>query len=1101
MAVALLLALAVLFMTAYPASAQEVAFAYGESGGWPLESGNITEYNGTDIVTSAIASGGSALRGTGMTVEEMKKEIDLKLNVPNQVVGDKADILALDYPGERTINQICSIYEHMVGNWSYKSDIRGIEVFQYSNQSLEKGQGRFSGQGDCDDFAILLASLVESVGGTSRIILAYGPTGGHAYTEVYLGMAEDIPENKVQRMLAWLRKKYSVEEINTHTDLNTGDVWLNLDWWKDPNTGRELVEHPGGPFYQAANQVTILTREDIPLQPLEPVNEPPEVLFTISPVVPIAGLNTVFNASTSKDIGGRIESYLWDFGDGNRTWRTNEPFATHIYLNRGPCTVTLTLEDEVGATNASSQNIIINNPPRANFTITPPNPVVGDQVKFDASESYDSEDGRSLAYYWEISNGSAIFRVVSPPKLPFDEPGMHWVNLTVTDKNGAKGYKNELLKINQPPIPHIGFDNASLTLGTMINFSAAASEDLDGKIVRYAWNFGDDSEVDHNKTAQHIYSDGGEKTIRLSVEDNGGAISDISQEIFINRPPIASFSVDPAEPKKGEPVSFNASASSDPDGKIMKYSWDFGEGKVEPATYTSEFAVNTYYRSQEYNITLTVEDDKGAKNTASTKIRIDELANNRFADPLGSTLVNKSMIQTYKPPSLYNYTSAKTYTPLVNESVIHMSAPNDLYNYSNVPTYAPSYSNSGLYYTSLASKEIQRYGSVYTYDTDFQGSTPYTSDYHGSTVYPTGISGYNGSVGVYHATVSPTWSYEREHITPTATYFGDNDAGFLADNLEDLKVTDLILDAGNIDLNLIENPVFNRKDIAVWRIIPDLNYPNLDQLYCYAKINKNNDEISLLLHGMNKSKLLRGMIPSLYKVQGRNATLSFRPDYPHYCYPYFNNSTLIYSLLKDAFNELKLNSAVSSNAKLSGIPRYNSSFADNIFVFGYYITSTAFNNDSFSYHNWPWGTGTDECKYGLGANICDYSTGIVQVEFEFDIIKPKNYYIFGFINNDNGEETQYWYNDNLWLHQVGYGPGSTSGEKFADSDFPSKIRLHGQKTWSANRMMTWMAISADSFNATGNISGNGLSVIDRNEEPDVLHHFDMESGPILWTDF
>ncbi len=252
---------------------------------------------------------------------------------------------------------------------------------------------------------------------------------------------------------------------------------------------------------------------------------------------------------------------------------------------------------------------------------------------------------------------------------------------------------------------------------------------------------------------------------------------------------------------------------------------------------------------------------------------------------------------------------------------------------------------------------------------------------------------------------------------------------------------------------------------------------------------------------MNKSKLLRGMIPSLYKVQGQNATLSSRPDYSHYCYPYFNNSTLIYSLLIDAFNELKSNSAISSKAKLSGSPRYNSSFADNIFVFGYYITSTAFNNDSFSYHNWPWGTGTDECKYGLGSNICDYSTGTVQVEFKFDIISPKNYYIFGFINNDNGEETQYWYNDNLWLHQVDYGPGSTSGEKFADSDFPSKIRLHGQKTWSANRMMTWMAISADSFNATGNISGNGLSVIDLNEEPDVLHHFDMESGPILWPDF
>jgi len=92
----LLLALAFFLIVSSLACAQEVAYAYGESGGRPLESGNITDYNGTDMVTSVIAGGGSALQGTGMTVDEMKREIDLKLNVPNQVVDDKAGSLVLD---------------------------------------------------------------------------------------------------------------------------------------------------------------------------------------------------------------------------------------------------------------------------------------------------------------------------------------------------------------------------------------------------------------------------------------------------------------------------------------------------------------------------------------------------------------------------------------------------------------------------------------------------------------------------------------------------------------------------------------------------------------------------------------------------------------------------------------------------------------------------------------------------------------------------------------------------------------------------------------------------------------------------------------------
>jgi hypothetical protein len=282
-----------------------------------LES-RVTQYNGSAIVTSIIASesydGISSSSGSGLAVDEIKREINLKLNVGNRRVRDEAHGLTLDYPGDGTIDQICSIYDYMVGNWRYVRDSRGIEEFQYSNQSLEYGEGKFSGQGDCDDFSILLASLIESIGGTSRIVLAYGPMGGHAYTEVYMGKIGG-PESDVQRMLAWLRKNYGMEGINTHTDLVTGDVWLNLDWWKDPNTERELTKHPGGPFFKATNQTPIPVREDIEKTPLRPLNDPPIAAFTVSPNAPNEGETVTFNASGSKDIGtgGQIERYCCPF--------------------------------------------------------------------------------------------------------------------------------------------------------------------------------------------------------------------------------------------------------------------------------------------------------------------------------------------------------------------------------------------------------------------------------------------------------------------------------------------------------------------------------------------------------------------------------------------------------------------------------------------------------------------------------------------------------------------------------------------------------------------------------------------------------------------
>jgi PKD repeat protein len=166
-----------------------------------------------------------------------------------------------------------------------------------------------------------------------------------------------------------------------------------------------------------------------------------------------------------------------------------------------------------------------------------------------------------------------------------------------------------------------------LSLGNIINFSAGSSEDLDGEIVSYAWDFGDNSAVDYIKTVLHSYREGGEKTVRLSVKDNDGAISNTSNDIFINTPPIARFSIDPQEPNIDEPVSFNASLSSDSDGKILEYSWDFGEGKVEPEIYTSEFAVHAYYRSQKYNVKLTVEDDKGATGSFKQLVEVEGINN------------------------------------------------------------------------------------------------------------------------------------------------------------------------------------------------------------------------------------------------------------------------------------------------------------------------------------------------------------------------------------------------------------------------------------------------------------------------------------------
>jgi PKD repeat protein len=71
---------------------------------------------------------------------------------------------------------------------------------------------------------------------------------------------------------------------------------------------------------------------------------PPEAVFTYSPAEPKAGLETLFDASSSNPNGGTIVSYEWDFGDGNTTTTTNT-IVSHTHENPGIYNISLKVTD------------------------------------------------------------------------------------------------------------------------------------------------------------------------------------------------------------------------------------------------------------------------------------------------------------------------------------------------------------------------------------------------------------------------------------------------------------------------------------------------------------------------------------------------------------------------------------------------------------------------------------------------------------------------------------------------------------------------------------------------------------------------------------
>jgi glucose/arabinose dehydrogenase len=89
-----------------------------------------------------------------------------------------------------------------------------------------------------------------------------------------------------------------------------------------------------------------------------------------------------------------------------------------------------------------------------------------------------------------------------------------------------------------------------------------------------------------------------------------------------NRTPIAAASADVTSGRSPLTVHFNASGSSDPDGRIVSYSWDLdGDGKLGDSLDVAPS--HTYTKSGVYRVQLRVTDNAGLTGTASLQILVD----------------------------------------------------------------------------------------------------------------------------------------------------------------------------------------------------------------------------------------------------------------------------------------------------------------------------------------------------------------------------------------------------------------------------------------------------------------------------------------------
>jgi PKD repeat protein len=199
-----------------------------------------------------------------------------------------------------------------------------------------------------------------------------------------------------------------------------------------------------------------------------------------------------------------------------------------------------------------------------------------------------------------------------------------------------------------PPGAPVALFSYSPTSGSpplTVSFNGSASYDSDGTITAYSWNFGDGASGS-GAVVTHTYNSAGVFTARLTVTDNDGKSDSTSHTVNVtgqtepNEPPVAEFSFSPNTGIYPLQVTFDAAGSRDPDGSIVQYNWDFGDGR----TGSGRVVTHTYTRGGTFLIRLTVRDNKGSTATRSKPITVLTLR-----PPLNinwSTHADESLFQT-----------------------------------------------------------------------------------------------------------------------------------------------------------------------------------------------------------------------------------------------------------------------------------------------------------------------------------------------------------------------------------------------------------------------------------------------------------------------
>jgi gliding motility-associated-like protein len=298
-----------------------------------------------------------------------------------------------------------------------------------------------------------------------------------------------------------------------------------------------------------------------------------------------------YNASFNLVSNDPVQSYAWNFGNGNTSTAANPTF---VYTTAGNYGVSLTITTVNGCIVTASDSIKLGNKPNANFTATPTNTCAEDLVNFS-----DNSTGNNNYWFWSFGDGSTT--IGYNPSHGYNDTGYFTVTLIVGD-NGCFDTATivDYIYVN-PPISRFNmyFNCDSPFKRTFVDTSIMP--------LTWFWDFGD-GVTSTQPNPIHYYTQQGNFLVKLTVTN--GACSHESERYIDVIDEQINFNINDSIICRGNYITFASTFLKR--SNITQFFWDFGDGT---STTSDSVVSHTYSQSGFYNITLTITDLNGCTRT------------------------------------------------------------------------------------------------------------------------------------------------------------------------------------------------------------------------------------------------------------------------------------------------------------------------------------------------------------------------------------------------------------------------------------------------------------------------------------------------------